>query len=38
MFIVPKKRGYVLLTAAQALSHLAKETVEEHYNGWKAIR
>jgi len=37
MFIVCNDRGYVLLTAFQALSHLAAETEEEHYNGWKRI-
>jgi hypothetical protein len=37
MFIVPKDSRYVLLTAFQALEHLAMETVEEHYNGWKLV-
>jgi hypothetical protein len=38
MFIVPKDRGYVLLSAFQALKHFAMETKEEYYNGWKPIR
>jgi hypothetical protein len=38
MFIVPMDRGYVLLSAFQALRHLALETEEKHYNGWKPIR
>jgi hypothetical protein len=38
MFIVHRDRGYVLLTAFQALKHFAKESVEEHYNGWKPIK
>ena len=38
MFIVCKDRGYVLLTAFQALKYFAKESVEEYYNGWKPIK
>lgn len=37
MFIVSKDRGYVLLTAFQALKYFAMESVEEHYNGWKLV-
>ena len=37
MFVFPTERGYILMTAFQALKYLAMETVEEHYNGWKPI-
>ena len=37
MFIVPKDRGYVLLSAFQALKHFAMESAEEHFAGWKLI-
>ncbi len=37
MFIVAKERGYVFLPVLEATKHLAKEKIEEHYNGWKLV-
>jgi hypothetical protein len=37
MFIIGKKRGFVLVNAFGALGYLAGEGIEEHCHGWKLV-